>query len=394
MPTLDLTAFDAILKEFYIGPIRKQIIDKQILLTRVQRFSDTIDVSGRRAIVPILLGYSEGVGARGDNKALPGAQQTRTIDAIVTVKHNYGRIEITGPTIRASRNDAGAFSRAVDFEVQNMVEGLRKDLNRQLHNDGTGKLAQVNGAVVGLVITVDNPGTLYFKKNMKLEIFDSAFTVQRTGVAQITAVDATASTITVDVVPTGTVDNDFIVREGAKDLEIQGLRGIIDDGTVLATLQGITSATDPEWKAAVDDNSGVLRSLTLPLMQSSFSKAEEQAGVPTLMVTTFNIRDVFSGLLTTEKRFVNTLTLQGGFEALTFNNRPLVPDDQARPNLIYFINEAHMAIHQLGDPDWLQEDGHILKFVTGFDKWEAVLVWSSELATSRRNAHALLADVQ
>jgi hypothetical protein len=92
--------------------------------------------------------------------------------------------------------------------------------------------------------------------------------------AKVTGIDQSASTLTLDVLPAGVADNDFIFEgdpagssnqtAAGDDREIMGLLGMVDDGTVLATFQGLARASFRLWNsisidgsdATLDNNAG------------------------------------------------------------------------------------------------------------------------------------------
>ena len=66
--------------------------------------------------------------------------------AVIPNAYLYGRIKVTGPTIRAARDNAGAFVTAVESEIKGVTRDMKKAINRQLHSDGTDALAFWTGA--------------------------------------------------------------------------------------------------------------------------------------------------------------------------------------------------------------------------------------------------------
>ena len=394
MGELNLSAFDYILKYKMLGPIRQQFADKIDFLKRISRTAAHIDGTGRKVLIPLLMNTGQSVGARSDGGALPTAAASTTYESQTTLKHNYATLRVTGPTIRASRKNASAFARAVTFEMKNKMLALKQDLERQFFGYGKGFMAQVNGAVAGQVITVDNPGTKYLKTGMVIDVVDSSGTKSANSVT-ISSIDSTNSTVTItaggDI--SSVSDNEYLVREDAYNIEMMGLRGIIDDDTLLSSLQGVDSGTYTDWQGKVYDNSGTNRDLTLALMQTPFSYCEEEEGTDVVMYTTFAVRDKYADLLTADKRFVNTLNLDGGFKALDFNGRPLIPIAYCYPNKIFYVFENLLEIAQYSDIAWADEDGSVLHKVSGYDIYEADLYWDSELITVKRKPHALLDDI-
>lgn len=210
-----LNTFNAILKEDYLGPIRDQLNNSTILLKRLQRNEE--DVGGKVAVVPLLTGRNAGVGARREGDVLPQPGQQQYDSARYRVAHNYGRISISGPVIKASRKNKYAFVKAVDSEVKGMIKDMKDNINRQLHLDGSGILAVVGDPpIVGggpTDITVDN--TRYFQRGMRIALVNPASYTpgdQRDTVGVLNVISKAANTITVaEAVPTDAADGDYVV---------------------------------------------------------------------------------------------------------------------------------------------------------------------------------------
>src|SRR5262245_58398110 len=97
------TTADPVLKEFYLPLVRQILNSKVFLLTQVEPNSQ--DVEGRRAVLAINTGRNSGIGARAENTTLPTAGQQGYSEERVTLKYNYGRIQLTGPAIRSTQSD-------------------------------------------------------------------------------------------------------------------------------------------------------------------------------------------------------------------------------------------------------------------------------------------------
>ena len=136
-----LTTLDAILKNQYIGPIRDQLNNSSVLYSRLEKNSDS--VVGKNFTIPLHYGRNEGVGARGEGTALPTAGNQAYKECIVPMRYQYGRIRLTGPTMKAARSNEGASIRAVDSEMRGLEKDMKASMNRQAFGDGTGLLATV-----------------------------------------------------------------------------------------------------------------------------------------------------------------------------------------------------------------------------------------------------------
>ena len=386
-----LSNFDAVLKNIYLGPIRDQLNDKTILLKRIER--DEESVSGKNATISLNYGRNEGIGARSDGGALPTAGNQSYRESIIPLKYNYGRIQITGPTIKASRDNKGAFVKAVDSEVKGMVRDLRADINRQLFGAGAGQLTLC--AVTTDSTTVNVASTKYIKKGMKIDIMNSAGTAITAGdsITVATVVSTTTFTITTAVT---TVATDGVYREDSIDLEMQGLKGVIDDGDNVSTFQSITRSSNLWWKANVQESAsaGNNYAISEDRMQECIDKSETEGGGDiSLILTTHSIRRHYVDLLVGDKRFVNTLNLDGGFKAIEYSGLPMAVDKDAVANTIFFADESTLKIYRASDFDWMDEDGAILSRVSGYDAYEAVLFLYANLGCDACAKNSVMRDV-
>lgn len=393
----NLSALSAVLKEDYLGPIREQVYLSHVLLNRLNKNEE--DVGGNEAVVPLHTGGNSGIGARADGGTLPTAGGQQYATAKYTCAYNYGRIQFTGPTMKASRKDKYAFVKVADSEVQGMTKDLKDDLNRQLHGDGTGTLCLVNtDPSGGTTLTVDTPSTMYLKKGMYIDIVDPSSTTAGDARANAANLLISSKTSNTAVVLSATIhadvaDNDVVCRKGSYLLEMMGLKGIVN---TTGTIGGINRATagNEYWKSNVYSNSGTLRKYTLDLMQEAWDGAEEEGGEISLLLTTRAVRRRYLALVRADGRFVNTMKMDGGFDALEYNGKPFVVDRHCLPNRILFLDESTLQIYRMSDLDWMEEDGSVLSRVSGTDAYEAVLYFYATMGCSAPNRNALLTDLE
>ena len=391
----NLAFFNAILKEDYLEPIREQLNNSTILLKRLKRNEE--DVGGRTAYVPLHTGRNSGVGARADGGALPAAGRQTYTSAQYLCAYNYGRIQITGPTIAASRKDKYAFVKAVDSEIKGMTKDLKDDLNRQLFGDRSGIMATVTVQNAGgtATFTVDNPQ--YIQTGMNIDNV-------RAGVVQfsrtVVAVNRVTGVVTVNAVYVNAGDvgvADVICRTGNFGLEMMGLLGIVNtvntqDGQFVGALDR-TVAANGFWMGNVLANGGVARNLSLDLMQQGFDASEIEGGEVSLIITSYAQRRRYLSLVKADGRFVNNLKMDGGFEALDYNGKPLVVDRHMRPGGIYFLDESTLEFYRMSDFDWMDEDGSVLSRVAGVDAYEATLFKYATLGTGCCNNNTIVSDL-
>lgn len=403
----DLSAAGNVLKTRYLGPIREQLNNKTILMNKINRKDQMI--SGKNFTIPLHTGRnaSAGVG-RADGGTLPTAGQQGYETAVVPNAYLYGRIEITGPTIRAARDNAGAFVEAIKSEVNGLTRDFSRAFNRQLHGDGRDALAFWTGADDTSGTNVDdNQGNAFVhlpsSGTLTCDLIDASDHATKLGdsiVVTLGAKAATAYAITWTGTVSGSADTDYLVLEDSLGYQVMGIEGIIDDGNpplLSGGLHGLAVASKPFWKAQMFENSGTKRDLTLTLMQEPLSAIATNSDFDEsdvkFLLSNYNIRDKYVSLLVADKRFVNTMTMDGGFKAVDFNGIPLVPDPQCKRSGIYYVVPESLVILRTSDFDWAEKDGAVLARVANKDAYEAYMFHYGNLACIARNANAYLGDL-
>ena len=383
-----LSTFDSILKNQYLGPIREQVNYEVVLLSELDKNSDM--VTGKNFTIPLHYGGNEGIAALAENGTLPTAGNQQYKETIVPQRYVYGRINLTGPTIKAARNDAGAFVRAVDSEVKGLTKDLKRELNRMFWNDGTGALTVCGTTSASTTVTVAS--TKFIRPGMIVDILVTADGTTGSGAVGVTVLSVpSATTFTISGSAITTDSTYSVYRSGSRNLEPMGLQGIVSATKVL---QGLDPATYTWWKANILDNGGTSRSITENLVQQAQDATEMNSdGSVKLVLTSMGVRRAYQALLTTQRQYMNTLDLKGGRKALDFNGLPLVADKDAPTGKLFMLDTDYLSIYQLSDFEWMDQDGAVLSRVSGKDAYEAILFRYLELGCSARNAQTILADI-
>jgi len=406
--------YDAVLKDFYEGPVREHIENKVTILRLTEKSKRMW--TGRQVRWPVHLSRNEGVGARGENANLPTAGEQGYVESNIRAKFLYGRIELTGPVMAASRGDKGAFASALKQEVSGMRRDLRNDLNRQVWGvpilsgsdaGKTGVLARVatsNAANPNVTLLAvndsfsDAPGTRYLKKNMLVAIGTPTELEGTTSVSGTIGNVVSRTVISMSAAVT-IVTDDFVVRgtstENSFDNEITGLSYIVHDSEDV-DLQTIDTSTNTEFKAHRETNA-VDRDLSLELMQVAIDAADEKGGEePTLIMGHQSMRREYINLLTSDVRYAPE-QLKGGFQTLTYAGgmQPIqVQFDKHAPyGKLYFIHLPDIKQYVMKDWGWADDDGAVLSRKTDKDSWEAFMCWYGNLGVERRNTHAVIENL-
>jgi hypothetical protein len=413
-----LSTVDAILKDDY-KDFLDNLNEANFLLSQVETRTDT--VQGRIARHAVHLGRSSGVGARAENGTLPTAGNQSYATVPVPVRYVYGRIQLSGPTIRQAVSDRGAFIDALDAEMEGIKRDAMKDVNRQLWGTSNGVIAQCgttsSSTTVVLATTTGSTALrqLFFDGGMVVDIGTVAAPTTVASARTVTAVDETNKTIAISGAAVTTSSSHFVFRSGAGgassntgqpgdgQVELTGLQTIVDDSAVLHT---INPSTQPKWKAYVNANGGTNRSVTETLITGSIMKTLTNSGKkPSLLVSAEGVNLAISNLLLSLKRNMEQTQLKGGYAGIQFyspsvsgkgDESPTVlyADFDCPNNRLYGINPEVLVFHQVGDGfQFMDLDGAVMNRKPDIDAYEATLYMYGELACKQRNAHFVVKDL-
>ena len=413
-----LSTVDAILKDDY-----KEYLDNlnnaNFILSQVETRKDT--VQGRIARHAVHLGRSSGVGARAENGTLPTAGNQAFATVPVPVRYVYGRIQLSGPTIKQAVTDRGAFIDALDAEMEGIKNDAMKDVNRQLWGTSNGVIAQcgttTSATTVVLASTTGSTALrqLFFDGGMVVDIGTVASPTTVASARTITSVDETNKTIAISGAAVTTSSSHFVFRSGAGgassntgqpgdgQVELTGLQTIVDDTAVLHT---INPSSQPKWKSYVNSNSGTNRSITETLITGSIMKTLTNSGKkPSLLVSAEGVNLAISNLLLSLKRNMEQTQLKGGYAGIQFYSpsvsgkgdeapTALYADFDCPNNRLYGINPDVLVYHQVGDGfQFMDLDGAVMNRKPDVDAYEATLYAYGELACKQRNAHFVIKDI-
>lgn len=398
--TTVLSTIDGILKEDYVI---QNIIDTVNMATYLlSRMTAEKTTAGRKFVFPVRFGVGEGQGNRAENETLPGEGFGVYDQAYGNVRFQYGSMYISGPAIEATEGGRATFASALKQTLKDTRDGFRLETHRQSWSDGSGVIALVDGAATSATQSVKNPyGLSYseadlensqktrpFRKNMVI-LFKTAGLVRT-----VESVNGDGS-ITVDSSLT-TTDEEEIIRGDTTALnnEDKDYLGINAGVKATGTYYGIARAGEPNWQANLIDADG--EPLDEDLLQMAFDTAEiEGDGVssPDLLISEHVVRRLYIKLLQQQKRFVNTLDLEGGFKGLDFNGVPWVVDKACPPQRVYYLNTMDWVWFVMKQIGWIQRDGSVLKWVDQKDAYRAVLAAYRNIACKQPANQTVLYDV-
>lgn len=225
-----------------------------------------------------------GVGARqleGDYIPVPDGPVIR--NSQIWLKKFEGVVQMTGDTMRrvTGENTEGAFLDWADRAMPDLKQRVDHELDRALLGYGAGIKARVNDGdpddgdkTIGIdanfgVAGLEDAWLSFMEGERIIFAADAAATTIRDAAGpsgasyRIEDVDPDAGTIKLLTEPTANVlDDDYIFpgdaaghsgQESGVDRELMGLLGMIDEGTILASFQGLTRADYRPWRSQLID---------------------------------------------------------------------------------------------------------------------------------------------
>ena len=389
-----MQTFDVALKDIYEEPTKDQInTGSGVFLSKVDQTSRDIE-GGRRVYKIAPYGVNGGTGSGADTQALPVSGGNNYVPFISTLKSIRGVIRFTDQVMKASRSNRAAFESAMQGEQDGLLKSVKHTYGRQTYLDGTGICAtcDVNGA--GTTLNVDT--TQYLIEGMTVDIVDATTGVAVAGGTQrrIASVVRTGLVRSITLVGAANVDattaDHVIVEQGSWNQELTGMEAVYAQA---GNLYGLNKALYP-WMVPFVNNLG--GNIEDQAIVDTINFVEEYRGSNiNLIIANPAVESEYYKYLEATKRSVDSETLEGGYKALKVCGRPMSKDRFVRPGSMKLLDTSQWKMHTMdgGDWSWLDEDGKILKWVSGFAMWEAAMIKYCELICDHPGGQAEISNI-
>ena len=380
---------DDALKSAYLGVVSEQLnTEINPLLAKIKQTAS--DVWGKEIRRLAQYGINGGIGAGDEDGTLPTAAGNNYEQFVLTLKNLYGTIEISDKAIRASENSSGAFVNLLNAEMEGLLKASSYNFGRMLFGDGSGLLANVIDCANSEVI-VTTTKTLIEGMIIDFRNEDGTLITAAAG-RKILAVDRVNNVITVSggIVDTNLIPiGSLITVQGSYNQEITGLGAIFK---TTGSLYGLSRDTHKWLIPYIKDRVG---NISETVIQTAIDYLEENAGSKVnFIVCSSGVKRAFQNHLSTYKRNLDVMDLNGGYKALSYNGIPIVSDRFCPEGTMYLLNTDDFALHQLCDWKWLEgEDGRVIKQVADKPVYKATLVKYADLICSRPCGQAMLKGI-
>jgi hypothetical protein len=399
----------AIFKEVYGEKIAEQPNRMAFMYKEFEKSKKQF--GGKYWTVPILDEGGQAIGSLAEDDLLPDAQAETVESMQVTAKKHFAVVMVSGFAIAAARQNLYAFIQAKDLEIKNKTKWLISDLNRQCYVNSQGDLGVVLSDAANTLTFDTDVNMQHFRKNMEVDIFDTTLATKRNGTAgnaqegrKLTAINKATRTVTYDGSDlSGTiVAGDRVFRQDvrlniattAEGKEMGGILFIVDDGTdSINTYQAIDRSTTTVWQGNRVGNSGVNRSLSLDLIQSTIDTAEIESGMKIdRIISGYGQRRNYLNLLWYDVRY-GPQELKGGFTVLKYNDVDWWVDKDHPTEQISMLYRDCIQRYEVKSLGILDEAGVGAERVSKQDVYEILIGGYFNLGCTNPNANARLVDL-
>ena len=373
---------DAALKSYYLDVLRNQ------LNTNTNPFYNKIvttskNIIGNKVVRLAPYALNGGFGFSSDNGALPQAGSNKYTHFETTTKDMYGVIEISDKAMKASRLNTNSFVDLLTQEMKGILEAAKFNYSRALFTDGSGVIATVEDSD-GAEVFVDS--VKYLMEGMIIDFIGTSNVKAK----RIVAINRAEKIIVLDSAVAVNA-GDKITVQNSYGKEITGLGAIFNSDTT-QSLYGVDRSENYWMVPYISENTGEISDLKI---QTAIDYLEETAGSTVDYIScSYDVRRGYLSYLELTRRNVDPMTLEGGFQAISFGGIPVVADRHCPDGTMDLLNTKSFAMHTLSDWDWLDDDGKILKQIAGKPAWTAVLAKYGELMCDHPGGQARLKGIK
>lgn len=373
MAVLDLTSFDAALKDYYTAQQIKMLAYKRnpflALVNKMERFG------GRKLPIPIVYGLPKGRSATFSQALTAKAGGDYEAFEITRVK-DYGVIEIDAETMEASEGDTAAWMDARTVEVDGIIRAVANSLGGALFRNATGSIARLsNSGFATTVATLTERSDVQFFEKGQQVVFSAADggALRDAGdFLTVNAVDRSAGTVTFDANLSNIAaiaQNDYMyirgdAANGSTNLKVSGL-----DAWLPTTAPGATLFFGVNRSLDTDRLGGIRVSATGATIEEAViecsARLNEAGGEPDLII--MNPLDLgdFVKSLGTKARYdmVKSPDMAAvGFRGVSVTgvdgDMPIVGDRGCPRSRFYMLTRDSWKLYSLGQaPKVLNLDG-------------------------------------
>lgn len=433
--TTGANAFDSLLKIKY-GDLYKAIKEQSVTLNAVKAKKTKSD--GLKFLWPIMTGRAGGTTTNySEGGTLPQGVKPIMPQAEVYTTRMASVLRVSGDLVHKGDRGEAAIESELKLLLQNLVENHARQINQQMLGfpvrtltSGTLGSVSTNG-VLGRCATatnvsgstwtfaVDRPlgyanadlGSTWYSKNFRINDFlaygtVSAATFTPDGYVQVTAIDASTSTLTVTVIASGggnPANGDWLVPCSGASASVNNYGKALNGFGILLD-QSDSGGNMTFQNVELTPNN--IRAYGTAKVQSSGTFVESDwhsllakiraahMGTPSIALMDETLRNLFMEVTKADVR-LTPWKIQGGFTSVEFASQQkvdLICEPEMPYGMAFFLDPNNLRWLNLSEPAWESGGatfGNHLRQIPGEDAFEAVYTHRCQFGFDLLNAHGV-----
>lgn len=390
---------DGLTKDIYDkGQIEKLFNEEPGTLKKMKKSPRSI--GGKGLVIPVnLKGNEKGQGSMNELEALREPAYQQIEDFRIKPKVFTHTIRLSGLSMEIAKGDEESFADNFTYQMEEGLKDAMKERNAQLFRDGSGRIAQVNGAVVNTdTITFDNGVPTHFRRGIFVDIINGGNVKQ---VNNVEIVDVDIANNQIVLASNQNCDDDsFIYRNKVADnaptdgKELAGFKLLVDDGTLSATYQGLSRVTFPQVDGITINAGGA--NLSNDLLQRAISRVKtiSNGKLPKKVVSNTQQFRKYLDVVVPLKRFQGKEKMDSGYEEVpTWNGMEWIEDTDCDFDRVYLWEPSYYERYVTYDLKFDDTDGKIVKWDSGYDAFICYAKAYDNLGSRVPNAHVAISNL-
>lgn len=411
------TTYTDVMHEMYEAGVERLIPERSLFLKKLQTIIPTDGNGGKQFNLAVEYNSMGGVGSLAESDSLPQSLPGNFDNAVIPFNWHYFVMSISGQ-LMATSEGAYAAVPALTKEIDTKTTAFAQMINRQVCGDGNAILCQADGDDDGAGnVTVDNAGGWsgfngsavnghrYLSINQYIFFRDSSGTARTAGV-KITGITpgaypATSAILALSGTSTDIADGDYAYQAASTTAsndayghEMPGVKLLVDDNTVAATVQGISADTYYEWRSNVGYGAtpGTAEALTKLRMNDLYSRIMFNGGNTNFIAASPAVWTTYGALGDNNNIIMNAKEYDVAYPALAFNGVPVFQDPYLADEM-YFIDTSSLAFYQAMPAGWLDFGQGAFGQTTDKDEMVATWKWYLTMAIKNRAKNGKMVDI-
>lgn len=380
----DSGAASAVLKEYYTRKDLETSVFKSPSLGIIPK--DTTG-SGEEFNGPLRIATSSTRSANA-NLAFTQGKPSTAVKWIIPWEFDFGSANVDGQTIAATRNDEGAFVRAIKFEAEGAMDSAHISLASKMWGNGGGSIGQISAAsnVATDTITLAIPSqAIQFQVG---QIVQTSTTDGTSGAVKATfrnlvGVNIETGELTADAAwNTGVAAaaNDFIFNQGDFGAAAPGIPAFIPLVAPTGTYLNVNRGADPIRTAGWRFQGLGTKQETIVTCSTKIASLDGRTSH--VFINNLDYQGLLNELTgrveyTTESAFKNPqMSFEGIKLALTSGTAKIIADPYVPQGAAWLLDMSTWSMVSMGEaPDWLGEgaDDMLWLRVEGANAYQARL---------------------